>query len=136
MDKNCQNIEYDKEKYLQRVNVFMDERKLIERLRQDILLKYRNDLPINISCLRDMKIEQSLTNLDQTTLTFIWNQLFTYYLVNSSQIKMDKLKEDMIKQCQLEYMDDKVEEKKIKEFDENCTSDNVLEWVYKRFICL
>ncbi|CAF3539695.1 unnamed protein product [Adineta steineri] len=110
------------------VNIFSDEHTLIERLRQDIVLTYRNDFSINISFLREITIEQSLTNLDGNSLMFVWNQLFIYYLVNFSHINMEILKKEMIAQCQLEYENDPVELEKINEFDNNCTYDNVLYW--------
>jgi hypothetical protein len=64
LERNSQNV---KEKYSKLVKVFTDERTLIERLRHDILLTYRNDLPINISYLDEFKTENSLINLDINT---------------------------------------------------------------------
>ncbi|CAF0825076.1 unnamed protein product [Adineta steineri] len=128
LEKNGENINFNQAQSSKMVNIFRDEHTLIERLRQDILLTYRNDFSINISSLREITIEQSLTSLDENSLMFVWNQLFIYYLVNSSHINMEILKKEMIEQCLLEYKNDPIELKKINEFDNECTSDNVLYW--------
>ncbi|CAF2974522.1 unnamed protein product, partial [Rotaria sp. Silwood2] len=60
MQRNPQNMEYEKQTYSKLVNIFTDEQTLIERLRHDIILTYRQDLPITISCLDEIKTEQSL----------------------------------------------------------------------------
>ncbi|CAF3949451.1 unnamed protein product [Rotaria sp. Silwood1] len=92
LERNLQNINYENQTYSKRVNTFIDDHTLIERLREDILLTYRNDLSISISSLQEMTNQQSLTNLDQNTFMFLWNHLFIYYLVNSSDIDMNKFK--------------------------------------------
>jgi tetratricopeptide (TPR) repeat protein len=125
---NSQNINDEQKNYSKVIDIFPDEHKLIERLRQDILLTSRNDFSLSISSLNEISIQQSLTSLDGKSLMFIWNQLFLYFLVESSQIDMNKLKQDMIEQCQLEYENDQTELTKIKEFADDCTYDNVLHW--------
>ncbi|CAF1343900.1 unnamed protein product [Rotaria sordida] len=131
VQRNLQNMEYEKQKYSKLVNIFTDERTLIERLRHDILLTYRHDLPITISCLDEIKTEQSLMSLNTHSYTLLWNQTFMHHLVNDPDIDMNRLKKNMIEQCQLEYSNDQVELNKIKEFDEKCTYDNVLYWYTK-----
>jgi hypothetical protein len=126
----------DKQNYPKVVNVFTNERMLIERLRQDILLTYRNDLPISISSINEISIEQTLTSFDKNSLLFPWNQLFTYYLVHSSNIDMNQLKKDMIEQCQFEYYNNDEQLKYLDEFDKDCTQDNVLTWYTKDTYCL
>ncbi|CAF4113446.1 unnamed protein product [Adineta steineri] len=128
LEKNGENINFNQTQSSKMVNIFSDKHTLIERLRQDILLTYRNDFSINISSLREITIEQSLTSLDENSLMFVWNQLFIYYLVNSSHIDMETLKKEMIEQCLLEYKNDEVELEKINEFVNNCTYDNVVYW--------
>ncbi|CAF1067547.1 unnamed protein product [Adineta steineri] len=128
LEKNGENINFNQTQSSKMVNIFSDKHTLIERLRQDILLTYRNDFSINISSLREITIEQSLTSLDENSLMFVWNQLFIYYLVNSSHIDMETLKKEMIEQCLLEYKNDEVELEKINEFFNNCTYDNVVYW--------
>jgi tetratricopeptide (TPR) repeat protein len=118
----------DKQNYPKVVNIFTDERMLIERLRQDILLTYRNDLPISISSINEISIEQTLTSFDKNSLLFRWNQLFIYYLVHSSNIDMNQLKKDMIEQCQFEYDNN---HEQLDEFDKDCTQENVLAWYTK-----
>lgn len=135
LGKNLKNVKYEKEKYTKLIHVFPDERALIERLRQDILLTYRNDLPISISYIQEMTNDQSLISLGKNMSLFLWNQLFTYYLVNSRDIDMKKLKQDMIEQCQLEYQNDPTELSKINEFDIHCTYENILDW-YTRDSCI
>ncbi len=110
------------------VNIFTDVYTLIERLRQDILLTYRDDFPIDKSYLHEMKIELSLINFNQTTLMFLWNQLFLFTLVNPSSINLDALKSDMIKQCRLECQNDVNRLKRIDQFAQNCTPENILYW--------
>jgi tetratricopeptide (TPR) repeat protein len=131
LDNFSQNVIYEKEKYSKLVHIFTDEHTLIDRVRRDILLTYRNDLPINISHLNEITIQQTLTSLDKTTLLFLWNQLFIYYLVNSPHVDMNKLKIDMIEQCQLEYKNDPPELPKIDQFNSDCTQDNVIQWYTK-----
>jgi hypothetical protein len=74
------------------IGIFTDEHKLIERLRNDILLTYRHDLSITTSCLHEITTEQSLTSLHGNTLMFMWNQLFIYYLVRAYGADMAQLK--------------------------------------------
>ena len=133
LNKSSQNMENKKQTYSKLVNIFTNEHALVERLRRDILLTYRNDLSISISSVSDMTIDQSLTNLDETALMFMWNQAFIYYLVNSpvTDADMNKLKEEMVDQCRLEYKNVKVEQPKINDFANNCIYDNVLEWYTK-----
>ncbi|CAF4677609.1 unnamed protein product [Rotaria sp. Silwood1] len=71
LQRNLQNMRYEKQKYSKLVNVFTDERTLIERLRHDILLTYRHDLPITISRLDEIKTEQSLMSLDKNEYTLL-----------------------------------------------------------------
>jgi hypothetical protein len=75
-----------------------------------------------------MKIELSLINFNQTTLMFLWNQLFLFTLVNPSSINLDTLKNDMIKQCRLECQNDVNRLKRIDQFALNCTPENILHW--------
>jgi hypothetical protein len=107
LEKNFQNANYEREIYSKVINIFMNECKLIERLRQDILLTYRNDLPITIS--KEIKTQQSLTFFDKNMTLFSWNQLLIYFFVNSPHIDMKQLKKDMIDQCRLEHKDDPTE---------------------------
>ncbi|CAF4120178.1 unnamed protein product, partial [Rotaria sordida] len=127
-ENSLQNINYEVQKYSKLINIFTDEHMLIERLRRDILFIYRNDLSINISCLHDIEIQQSFTISDQNKGMFLWNHVFIYYLVNSPNIEMKKLKEDMIQQSRLEYQDKLTE---INDFNNNCTLDNALNWYTK-----
>ncbi|CAF5119902.1 unnamed protein product [Rotaria sp. Silwood1] len=128
LQRNLQNMRYEKQKYSKLVNVFTDERTLIERLRHDILLTYRHDLPITISCLDEIKTEQSLMSLDKNEYTLLWNQAFIYYLVNVPDTDMNRLKQNMIEQCQLEYSNNQIQLNYINKFDKECTYDNVLNW--------
>ena len=122
--KNFENIDFCSK----RVKFFTDESKLIERLRSDILLTYRHDLPIIISCLDEIQIEQSLLSLDKNTFLLLWNQLFIYYLVNGLDVDMDKLKENMIEQRRSEYKTNQVQLRYIEDFANNCNMDNVINW--------
>ncbi|CAF4544167.1 unnamed protein product [Rotaria sp. Silwood2] len=131
VQRNFQNMGYEKQKYSKLVNIFTDERTLIERLRHDILLTYRHDLSITISCLDEIKTEQSLISLDKNEYTLLWNQVFIYFLVNDSDIDMNRLKKNMIEQCQLEYSNNQIQLNAINEFDKECTYDNVLDWYTK-----
>ena len=92
VQRNLENIQYEKQKYSKLANIFTDEQTLIERLRHDILLTYRHDLPITISCLDEIKTEQSLMSLDTNTYTLVWNQAFIHYLINDPDIDMNRLK--------------------------------------------
>ncbi len=107
------------------IHIFTNEEKLIEKLRQNILLTYRNDFGINISCLKEITIEQSLINLDRNTSMFLWNQLLLHYLVHSlyTDEDMNVWKDAMIKQCRLDYPNDV----NIDHFANDCTLGNVLE---------
>ncbi|CAF1397698.1 unnamed protein product [Rotaria sordida] len=131
VQRNLQNMQYEKQEYSKLVNIFTDERTLIERLRHDILLTYRHDLPITIQCLDEIKTEQSLMSLDKNEYTILWNQAFIYHLVNDLDIDMNELKKNMIEQCQLEYSNNQIQLNSINDFDKNCTYDNVLNWYTK-----
>jgi hypothetical protein len=65
---------------------------LIDRLRKDILLTHRSDLPISSSSINEIKIEQSLTSLHGNTLPFLWNQIFFHYLIKPSTMHIEELK--------------------------------------------
>ena len=115
LQEDEENIEFTKGDHPKTVSIFKNQDELTERLRKDILLTYRNDLPISISSLNEITTEQSLTNLHGNTLMFLWDQLFNYYLMKSPGINMDQLKADMLEQCRREYQDnERVLEKKIK----------------------
>jgi hypothetical protein len=141
LKKERQKIEFNKENHQKLVDIFEDIDKLIDRLRKDILRKdilltYRSDLPISISSLNEITIEQSLMNLHGNASIFFWNQLFIHYMIKSPNVDMDKLKNDMLEQCQLEYKNNQPELDKIDDFDENYSSDTVLEWYTKdSFLC-
>ena len=96
-----------------------------------MLLTYRSDLPITISSLNEITIEQSLINLHGNSLIFLWSQIFIYYLIKPPKVDMEKLKKDMLEQCQFEYKNNQRELNKINDFDKNCSSNNVLEWYAK-----
>ncbi|CAF1190173.1 unnamed protein product [Rotaria sp. Silwood1] len=128
LERNLRNIRYEEQKDSKLVEVFTDERTLIERLRHDILLTYRHDLPITISRLNDTKSEQSLMSLDKNSYTLLWNQVLIYCLVNDPYTDMDCLKKTMIEQCRLEYSNDPIELGRINDFEKTCTQDNVLYW--------
>jgi tetratricopeptide (TPR) repeat protein len=108
------------------IGIFTDEHKLIERLRNDILLTYRHDLSITTSCLHEITTEQSLTSLHGNTLMFMWNQLFIYYLVRAYGADMAQLKNEMINQCRLEYAKDQIELRNIEDFEAKFEPDQVL----------
>ncbi|CAF1188503.1 unnamed protein product, partial [Didymodactylos carnosus] len=131
LERNTRNVKYEKQKYSKLIDIFTDEHTLIERLRQDILLTYRNDLPISISRLDEINSERSLTSLDKNTLMFLWNQFFTDYLINFPHTDMNQLKNDMVEQCQLEYKNNQVQLTNIDYFVNNCTNDNALNWYTK-----
>ncbi len=107
------------------IHIFDNEQKLIEKLRQDILLTYRNDFGITKSHLEEIKIELSLINLGTSTSIFLWNQLLLHYLVHSpyTDEDMHRWKDEMIKQCRLDYPNDV----NIDHFANDCTLGNVLE---------
>ncbi|CAF4381358.1 unnamed protein product [Rotaria sordida] len=96
-------MQYEEQEYSKLVNIFTDEQTLIERLRHDILLTYRHDLPITISRLHDIRTEQSLMSLDKNEYTFLWNQAFIHYLVSDSNVDMNELKKNMIEQQKEKY---------------------------------
>ena len=131
LEKDNQNIEFNKENDRKLVDIFNDLTQLINRLRKDILLRYRNDLPINISSINEISIEQSLIHLHGNTLMFIWNQFFFHYLIKSSDVNMDELKKEMLEQCRLEYQNNQQELKKINYFEETFSDKDVLEWYSK-----
>jgi hypothetical protein len=108
------------------IGMFTDEHKLIERLRNDILLTYRHDLSITTTCLREISTEQSLMSLHGNTLMFMWNQLFIYYLVRAYGTDMTELKNEMINQCRLEYANDQIELRNIEDFETKFEPDQVL----------
>ena len=110
------------------IGVFEKIDKLIDRLCKDVLLTCRGDLPISTWSVKEIRIEQSLTNLQGNTLMFLWDQLFIYYLTKFPEIDMDQLKKEMVEQCRLEYADDQCELNKIDQFSETCSSENVLQW--------
>ena len=128
LERSIQNTECDKQKYSKLVNVFKDDNTLVEQIRRDILLTYRSDLSITISCLDEIKIEQSFMSLDKNTFELLWNQLFIHRLVNSSGVDMNKLKEDMIEQCRLEYNTKTGQFGCIENFAVDCRLDNVINW--------
>ncbi|CAF1468897.1 unnamed protein product [Adineta ricciae] len=133
LNSSSQPIQIDKQTYSKLVDIFTDESVLIEQLRQDILLTYISDFPIDISILEDMKNQQSLTNLDNTALMFLWNQAFIHYLVNSPLLPMDmnKLKEKMLRQCRLEYATNKAQLITIDDFERNFIYDDAVKWYTK-----
>ncbi|CAF4431244.1 unnamed protein product, partial [Adineta steineri] len=84
------NMEYEKEDFSKLIEIFSDEHILIKRIRQDILLTFRNDFPKSISYVKDMTVEQSFTNLHVTELNFLWNFTLINYLINYPQTDMDR----------------------------------------------
>ena len=131
LEENPQDVQYEKSKHSKLISIFTDEQKLIKKLRQDIVLTFRDDFPINTSCLKEMKNEQSLISLDNATVMFLWNLVFTYYLFNPSDTDMGELKKIMINQSQLEYKNDPKELVKINQFDSEGSYGNVLQWYTK-----
>ncbi|CAF2911888.1 unnamed protein product, partial [Rotaria sp. Silwood2] len=128
LSKDSQNVKSNKQNYSKLVDIFSEKSILMERLHQDILLTYRNDLPVTISCLSEYKNEQSLTGIRGNTLMFLWDQFFSYHIVHSLPVDMTQLKIDMIEQCRIEYENNSIQLDKIKQFEINCTSDNALQW--------
>lgn len=129
LKEECQNLEYDPTDHKKLVGIFENINTLIERLYKYILLA--GDLPISICRLDEIKNQQSLTKLNGNTLMFLCDQLFIFYLVNPINPNMDKLKRDMLEQCELNYKNNKVQLDCIKSFGENCSDDNALEWYTK-----
>jgi hypothetical protein len=127
LNRNQQEIDDEIRNSSKLTQIFNDENILIERLRYDIVLTYRNDLPISFSSIDNMKNDQSLIKLDGSTL-FYWNQLFIHYLVNTQNLDMDQLKEQMIEECRSECKNNTAQLKEIDEFQKDCTLDNVLKW--------
>ncbi|CAF0955716.1 unnamed protein product [Adineta steineri] len=125
------NMKYEKEDFSKVIDIFPDEHILIKQIRQDILLTFRNNFPNSISCVKDMTVEQSFTNLYVTELNFLWNFTLINYLINYPQADMDRLKTDMINQCQLEYENSSIQISHINDFAKNCTDKNVLNWYTK-----
>jgi hypothetical protein len=81
-------MQLNREQHSKVVNMYVNEHELIVAFRRDILLTYRNDLPTTISYLKEITNERSVMNLDRNAMFFCWNQLFTYYLVNSTPTNM------------------------------------------------
>jgi tetratricopeptide (TPR) repeat protein len=126
-----QSNNFNKNNYEKLVNVFDDINELIDRLCKDIVILCKSDLPITISSIKEIINEQSITKLQENTLMFLWNQVFVYYLIDSTNVDMNQLKDEMLKQCRLEYEDDQIELKKIDDFCEKCSDDNILQWYTK-----
>ncbi|CAF2840263.1 unnamed protein product, partial [Rotaria sp. Silwood2] len=126
-EKTHENIQFEKKDHPKLVGIFKNIDQLIDRLHKDVILA-RSDLPISFSSLNEIKIEHSLTNLLGNTLQFLWNQWIFYYMVKPSTMDMDKLREDMLSQCRLEYEHDQREIEKINDFGRNCSDDNILQW--------
>lgn len=127
LNRNQQNIDGKIRNSPKFTQSFNDENILIKRLRYDIVFTYRNDLPISFSSIGNMENDQSLIKLDESTL-FYWNQLFIQYLVNSQNVDMDQLTEQMIEQCRSECKSSTAQLKEIDEFQKYCTLDNILKW--------
>ncbi|CAF1343012.1 unnamed protein product [Rotaria sordida] len=130
LKEKYQNLEYNRKNHPKVVGIFEDINTLINRLHKDILLIHR-DLPISIFPLSEIKNEQSFTKLNGNTLMFLWNQHFIYYLVHPINANMEELKTDMLKQCQLDYNDNKTQLGHIESFGETCSDENALEWYTK-----
>lgn len=113
------------------IGLFTDLDQLITRLRKDILLTYRHDLPLKISSINEISIEESFTNLQGNSMTLFWNQMLVYYLTKFPHGDMNDLKQEMLEQCRLEYENDPRELEKIHEFNENCSLANVFNWYTK-----
>ena len=131
LQEDNQNTELNRNDHPKVVGIFENQDQLTDRLRKDILLTYRNDLPISVSSLNEITTEQSLTNLHGNTLMFLWDQLFIYYLLKSPNIDMNKAKTDMLEQCRLEYENNEIVLKQIDDFDGNCSVNNALQWYTK-----
>ncbi|CAF2609852.1 unnamed protein product [Rotaria sp. Silwood2] len=131
LKKQDENIEFNEQDHKKLVHLFQNVDELIDRLRKDILLTYRSDLPISISSLQENNIEQSLTSLHGNSLTILWNQYFLYYLIKSPNINMDNMKKTMLDQCRFEFKNNKVELEKIGDFDQHCSEENILKWYTK-----
>ena len=128
LQKQGENFQFNKQDHPKLIALFQDINDLIDRLRKDILLTYRSDLPINISSLNENNIEQSLTGLHGNSLALLWNQYFIYYLIRYPDKNMKKL---MLDQCRFEYKNNKNELSKIADFDENCSKEDILTWYTK-----
>lgn len=125
------NIQFNMKDHPKLIDRFDNIAELIDRLFKDILLTYRCDLPITVSSIKEIKIEQTLTNLHENTLMFLWDQLFINYLTKSPNVDMNQLKENMVKQSKFEYEDNQRGLEQIEEFDKTCSSDNVFKWYSK-----
>lgn len=131
LQKEEKNIEITKNDHLKFIGIFKDQDELIDRLRKDIVLTYRNELPISISSLNEITTERYLTNLHGNTLMFLWDQLFNYYLIKFPKVNMDQLKANMLEQCRFEYRDNQRALEKIADFHATCSDRNALEWYTK-----
>ncbi|CAF4199498.1 unnamed protein product [Rotaria sordida] len=87
LERNLQNINYENQTYSKRVNTFTNEHALIERLRQDILLTYRNDLSIKYQNeevqLNSINDFENNCTLDDA-LYWYTKEPFVYKLVNKA----------------------------------------------------
>lgn len=119
------------ENYPKLVDQFIDIDELIARLRKDILLTYRTDLPIRISSINETTTEQSLISLQRNSIMLFWNQLLVHYLINCSKNDINHLKQIMVEQCRIEYANDRRELYKINDFEKNCSDKNILQWYTK-----
>ncbi|CAF3670551.1 unnamed protein product [Adineta steineri] len=131
LKQHDENLQFNKQDHLKLVGPFENIDELINRLRKDILLTYTSDIAINTSSLNENKIEQSLTNLHCNTLTILWYHYFICYLIKYPNSDMEKLKQLMIKQCRLEYENNKSELIKINDFDRQCSNESILNWYTK-----
>ncbi|CAF1157791.1 unnamed protein product [Rotaria sp. Silwood1] len=131
LKKQDDNLEFNKQNHPKLIDLFQNLDELINRLRKDILLTYRSDLPINISSLNENNIEQSLTSLHGNSLALLWNQYFLYYLIKYPNVNMKNLKRIMLDQCRLEYQNNQSELTKIKDFEMHCSNKNILNWYAK-----
>lgn len=129
------NIELIDQTYSNLIGIFDNLTELINRLCKDMLLIYRDVLQISVSSINEIRIEQSLTNINDDTVMFLWNQILVHYLIESSymgiNIDMEESKEIMLKQCRIEYENNKTTLNDIETFRETANANNILQWYTK-----
>ncbi len=101
--------------------VFADSESLMTKLKEDCRSSSKNFLLSSI-----FSPEKSIHDLDKESSTFIWFPLLIETVIRMPQSK--KAKEDLLNECQLEYIDNDFEQKIIEQFRENYQTNDALSW--------
>jgi tetratricopeptide (TPR) repeat protein len=105
--------------------VYTDKKILVNKIRDDICACDKNShLPVSIFHLEDR--QNSLRNLTEDSVTFMWYQLLIIVLQRLAQLPSSRT--EMLIECRSIYHIDPIEQEKIDKFEREYTSTKAIWW--------